>query len=215
MRQARVRSLSAQALCGYVLKKDSPSCGMAQREGTKAPALGPDRESACLPRLSSRSLSSLPVEEEGRLSDPRLRENFIEHSPTAACRTCSSRGGPSAISCGFHAHKLVLMAHTSPRTGGSDASWRMQSHAADNAAGCVTAPEFMAALPSVRRRRSTPTSLQHMVVRPKRPARCRVAHGALDGDRRLSAGTRAAVAPLTLIRHHVRCARRPPLVGQI
>src|SRR4051812_16084605 len=75
--RGRLDELAHEDLSGYVLKKDSPSCGMA-RVKTYGGANVPERNgrgvfaAALLERFPS-----LPVEEEGRLTDPRLRENFI------------------------------------------------------------------------------------------------------------------------------------------
>ena len=74
----RVSELAFEDLSGYVLKKDSPSCGL---EGVKVydPSGSPERSgrgrfaAALLERFPD-----LPVEDEGRLSDPRLREQFFE-----------------------------------------------------------------------------------------------------------------------------------------
>src|SRR6185436_13072784 len=55
-----------------------------------------------------------PVEEEGRLSDPRLRENFVERvlSYWRLRRLFSGRWNLGAL-VDFHtAHKLILMAHS-------------------------------------------------------------------------------------------------------
>ena len=74
----RVRALRGLGLCGYILKKDSPSCGM-----TRVPVYG-DKG---MPRREGRGLyasalmeayPNLPVEDEGRLKDAKLRDNFIE-----------------------------------------------------------------------------------------------------------------------------------------
>jgi uncharacterized protein YbbK (DUF523 family) len=74
----RVAELESENLCGYVLKKGSPSCGLARIK-----IYGDDD----LPEKYGRGLfaarlverfPNLPVEEEGRLSDPLLRDNFIE-----------------------------------------------------------------------------------------------------------------------------------------
>jgi uncharacterized protein YbbK (DUF523 family) len=81
----RVRALRSLGLCGYVLKKNSPSCGMARVKVY-------DEQSA--PCQNRRGLSengrglfaselmevypNLPVEDEDRLNDAKLRENFIE-----------------------------------------------------------------------------------------------------------------------------------------
>ncbi|HTP27338.1 MAG TPA: DUF523 domain-containing protein [Anaeromyxobacteraceae bacterium] len=75
--EARVRELEGEDLCGYVLKKDSPSCGM---ERVKVYAKGPAARSGrgLFAEALMGRMPLLPVEEEGRLNDPRLRENFIE-----------------------------------------------------------------------------------------------------------------------------------------
>jgi ketosteroid isomerase-like protein len=74
----RVEELAREGLSGYVLKQGSPSCGMERVRvySGRGPA---SRSGSGLfaARLMAR-LPHLPIEEEGRLSDPGLRENFIE-----------------------------------------------------------------------------------------------------------------------------------------
>ena len=76
--ERRVDELASEELCGYVLKKDSPSCGLHRVRVYGAHGV-PTKSGRGIfaARLVDR-FPSLPVEEEGRLSDPRLRENFIE-----------------------------------------------------------------------------------------------------------------------------------------
>ena len=74
----RSRELAAEDLCGYVFKKNSPSCGMERvavkgGKGNMPRKVGTGLFAAEL----MRRLPLLPVEEEGRLNDPGLRENFI------------------------------------------------------------------------------------------------------------------------------------------
>ena len=61
---ARLEELSRLDLCGYICKKDSPSCGM--------------EPVGVFTRLFIERFPHLPVEEEGRLTDPVLRERFIQ-----------------------------------------------------------------------------------------------------------------------------------------
>lgn len=86
--ERRVRELMGERLSGYIFKKDSPSCGM---EGVKLyPAEGgePVREARGLfAETLLRLWPDLPVEEEGRLHDPLLRESFIAR---ILCREVSS-----------------------------------------------------------------------------------------------------------------------------
>ncbi len=74
----RVRKLRDMDLSGYILKKDSPSCGM-ERVRIYGPKGIPYRQGRGLfAQALMTKLPLLPVEEEGRLYDPGLRENFIE-----------------------------------------------------------------------------------------------------------------------------------------
>jgi len=115
----RVEALAGLDLSGYVTKKDSPTCGMSRVRvypggGARKGAV-PVREGVGLfaRRLMER-LPLLPVEEEGRLNDPLLRESFIERIFAyarwkALCAEGLTRGGLVA----FHtAHKLALLAHS-------------------------------------------------------------------------------------------------------
>lgn len=73
----RVARKDIESLSGYILKKDSPSCGMERVKlygGTGAPS----RQGVGLfARVLMERYPLLPIEEEGRLNDARLRENFI------------------------------------------------------------------------------------------------------------------------------------------
>src|SRR4029078_11437779 len=75
--ERRAEALAGMELDGYVLKKDSPSCGMERVKvypGTGVPSK--DGRGLFGEAVIAR-LPDLPVEEEGRLNDPPLRENFI------------------------------------------------------------------------------------------------------------------------------------------
>jgi len=110
----RTAALAEADLCGYVLKKDSPSCGMARVKvyGGKGP---PSRTGVGVfaAALFAR-FPHLPVEDEGRLSDPRLRENFIERVfAYRRLRDLFESRWTAGDLVHFHtAHKLVLLAHS-------------------------------------------------------------------------------------------------------
>jgi uncharacterized protein YbbK (DUF523 family) len=110
----RTRALAGADLCGYVLKKDSPSCGMARVKvyGGDGP---PSRTGVGLfaAALLAR-FPHLPIEDEGRLSDLRLRENFIERVfAYRRLRDLFESRWTAGDLVRFHkAHKLVLLAHS-------------------------------------------------------------------------------------------------------
>lgn len=75
--ERRVAELATLDLDGYVLKQSSPSCGVEAVKvypGSGAPS--PDGRGLFAEVLLAR-LPDLPVEEEGRLEDPLLRERFV------------------------------------------------------------------------------------------------------------------------------------------
>ena len=110
----RLSQLTELGLHGYILKKNSPSCGM--RGMRVYGSSGRSRRSGR--GLFAQALMArwplLPVEEEGRLQDPGLREHFIER--VYAChrwrRFLASNPAPQDM-VQFHArNKLSLMAHS-------------------------------------------------------------------------------------------------------
>jgi uncharacterized protein YbbK (DUF523 family) len=75
--ERRVAELARLDLDGYIFKKDSPSCGLeAVKVYSAAGVPSPDGRGLFAEVLMGR-LPDLPVEEEGRLEDPRLRESFV------------------------------------------------------------------------------------------------------------------------------------------
>jgi uncharacterized protein YbgA (DUF1722 family)/uncharacterized protein YbbK (DUF523 family) len=72
-------SPSVTSLSGYIVKKDSPSCGMERvKVYPDRPDTPPSKHgSGIYTQQLMREHPELPVEEEGRLMDPALRENFI------------------------------------------------------------------------------------------------------------------------------------------
>jgi uncharacterized protein YbgA (DUF1722 family)/uncharacterized protein YbbK (DUF523 family) len=113
----RVAQLGKLDLCGYVLKKGSPSCGM-ERVKVYDPDGGlPDRSGTGLfARALLAGLPLLPVEEEGRLNDARLRDNFIVRvfARHRLHTLFAARWSRDAVVRFHAAHKYLLLAHSPP-----------------------------------------------------------------------------------------------------
>jgi uncharacterized protein YbgA (DUF1722 family)/uncharacterized protein YbbK (DUF523 family) len=69
----RLTELERENLSGYVLKKDSPSCGMEKVKVFGRPGPPQRNGRGIFAEALLQRFPNLPVEEEGRLSDPRLR----------------------------------------------------------------------------------------------------------------------------------------------
>jgi uncharacterized protein YbgA (DUF1722 family)/uncharacterized protein YbbK (DUF523 family) len=214
--QLRVRKLRDQNLCGYILKKNSPSCGMTRVKIWKDKGM---------PRRDGRGLyasalmdayPNLPVEEEGRLHDAALRENFIER--VFAYRRLQDLFRPRwtvGQVMKFHtAHKLQLMAHSpvAYRTLGQLVAVTKEVPRAtfrnDYEDG------FMTALAQRASRGRNTNALQHAAgyVKTKIDSASRNELADLIHDYRN--GLVPLVVPLSLLRHHIRVHEIDYLAGQ-
>jgi len=202
----RSRELGEQDLCGYVLKSRSPSCGMERvkvRDARGGPAPG-GRGIFAAGLIDA--FPELPVEEEGRLCDPVLRENWVER--VFAYRRLralfAGRWTPGRVVAFHTAHKLQLMAH-SPEAyralGRLVADVRKLSRAGFRER---YAREFMRALALRASRGRNANVLQHMAgyLRDGLDAADRAELSLAIHDYR--SGLLPLVVPITLVRHHVR-----------
>jgi uncharacterized protein YbgA (DUF1722 family)/uncharacterized protein YbbK (DUF523 family) len=74
----RVKELEKEGLCGFIFKKNSPSSGLLRVKVFNHKGMPKNTGTGLFAKEFTRHFPLLPVEEEGRLHDPRLRENFIE-----------------------------------------------------------------------------------------------------------------------------------------
>lgn len=119
MQQFSSRRVSGfEHLCGYIVCAKSPSCGMErvrvyEEEGSNNRKSGTGIFTAEL----KRQLPWLPVEEDGRLYDPAIRENFVERIYTLyELNKLRQSGLTRGKLIGFHSrYKLLLLAHSQPQ----------------------------------------------------------------------------------------------------
>jgi len=110
----KVRSLAKANLSGYIFKSGSPSCGMERVRVYAKNDVPAKNGTGLFAEAVMREFSVLPVEEEGRLQDPGLRENFIERV-FAYHRLRQLLQSPLTVKhlVEFHsAHKYLLLAHS-------------------------------------------------------------------------------------------------------
>ncbi|MGE5302478.1 MAG: YbgA family protein [Alphaproteobacteria bacterium] len=110
----RAKSLQALELSGYIFKKDSPSCGVERVRVYNSKGM-PDRQGRGLyAGAVMRQLPLLPVEEEGRLNDPGLRENFIERvfAYHRWQQLTKEHKSVRALIVFHTSHKFLLLAHS-------------------------------------------------------------------------------------------------------
>ena len=202
----RVQELARRALSGYVLKRASPSCGMERVKLHQDDGGPPARTGVGLfARALMDALPLLPVEEEGRLNDARLRDNFITrvfaYRRLTALRDMPPRPGDVVA---FHtAHKYLLLAH-------SPAAYARLGRLVAAIGGEPLAPwldryadAFMRALQVPATPRKHVNVLQHIVGFFKSrlsAAEKRELQGVIDD---YAGGLVPLIVPITLINHYV------------
>ena len=110
----RLDALEGEALCGFVFKKDSPSSGMTRVKVYTEAGMPVRRGSGIFARAFMDRFPLIPTEEEGRLNDLDIRENFLEQVFTLQrWRDAVSCGRTMRVLVDFHTrHKLLLLSHS-------------------------------------------------------------------------------------------------------
>lgn len=75
--QNELLKLESTTLCGIVFKSKSPSCGMKSAKLYVESGMVESKEDGVFARMCRERYPLLPMEEEGRLEDAWLRENFV------------------------------------------------------------------------------------------------------------------------------------------
>ena len=203
---ARVAALAAEDLCGYILKKDSPSCGMTRvkvygGEGSAVEVGVGIFAQALLTRFRifrSRKRDVSTIRACARTSSSAC-------SPTAGFAICSSRAGPSATWCGFTRRTNSLCWRTRRRRTRAWAAWspgrsRLTAprYAREYTAG------FMDALTKIATPKRHTNVLQHMAGYFKKTLDAHRAPNCTAAIEDYRLGLVPLVVPVTLLRHHVR-----------
>tara|TARA_R110000796_G_scaffold8950_1_gene30785 strand:+ start:322 stop:1284 length:963 start_codon:yes stop_codon:yes gene_type:complete len=193
-------------LCGFILMQKSPSCGMERVKvyrdnGHPADGTG---SGAFAARLMARN-PLLPVEEEGRLHDPVLCENFVTRVIVySQWRELQRDGLTSTRLLSFHArHKYLAMAHQQNlyrQLGPLLADLRQTDL-------YITAERYFAllmqCLKTPAKRSGHSNALQHLAGHFKRvlkPQEKQELSQLIHDYRR---GTVPLVVPITLLKHHL------------
>jgi uncharacterized protein YbgA (DUF1722 family)/uncharacterized protein YbbK (DUF523 family) len=203
----RLADLTKEHLCGYILKKDSPSCGM-ERVRMYSSSAAPHRGGRGLfAEALIQRFPHLPLEEEGRLNDPRLRENFVSRVfAYHRWQQLTERRLTHAALLQFHAqHKFFLVAHSQIGTkrlgrllARSEPAVEIKRVAAAYLEGFT---EVMKCPPT---RRSHTNVLQHIAGYVSNHLDSDESQELTEMIEQYRLGLLPLIVPVTLIRHYVR-----------
>ncbi|HEX5623191.1 MAG TPA: DUF523 and DUF1722 domain-containing protein [Sulfuricurvum sp.] len=108
--------LDTEKLCGIIFKSKSPSCGMKSAKLYLENGFCEGKEDGIFAAMCRERYALLPMEEEGRLEDPWLRENFVmqvfAYDRFETLKASAPTLGDLVM---FHtAHKFMLQAKDEP-----------------------------------------------------------------------------------------------------
>jgi len=213
----RVGELDKHDLSGYVLKKDSPSCGLERVKVYDSNDVPARNGTGTYAEVIVSHRPHLPVEEEGRLNDGRLRENFIARIFAYRRLRAMILDGPTRRSLmEFHAaHKYQLMSHNQA---GMRRLGKLLGSSSPAASPARLASEYMDGFTEVMRR--GPTRRNH--TNALHHAAGHVSESLDSSDRGELAATISEyreglvplIVPVVLLRHYVRKLDVPYLRDQ-
>jgi uncharacterized protein YbgA (DUF1722 family)/uncharacterized protein YbbK (DUF523 family) len=209
--------LEELGLDGFVLKKSSPSCGMERISVYRNSARMHKRGKGLFAGKLIEHWPQLPLEEEGRLNDPVLRENFIER---VICRNrwrlAKKRGLNRHLLIEFHrAHKLLLLAH-------NEAGYRRIGKLVGSAGTLPDAQlfeayeaEFQQCLRTKPSARSHTNVLQHAMGHLKNLLDTMEKRELLTSIEDYKKGLLPLIVPLTLLRFNIKRYKIEYLIDQL
>jgi uncharacterized protein YbgA (DUF1722 family)/uncharacterized protein YbbK (DUF523 family) len=114
--EKRVVELEREGLCGFIFKSDSPSSGMERVRVYNEKGMPVKKGVGMFARIFMEHFPLLPVEDEGRLHDPKLRENFVERIFTLRrWREVLAKKEGRGNLVDFHTQQKLLILSHSPK----------------------------------------------------------------------------------------------------
>ncbi|OGP69076.1 MAG: hypothetical protein A2169_02575, partial [Deltaproteobacteria bacterium RBG_13_47_9] len=213
----RVVELEKEDLCGFIFKSDSPSSGMERIRVYNEKGIPVKKGIGIFAHIFREQFPLLPAEDEGRLHDPKLRENFIERIFTLKrWRTILSKKESRGNLVAFHTtHKLLILSH-SPKHYQSAGKLVAQ---AKELSLKVVYREYQRLLMESLELRTTPKKhvnvLMHMMGYFKEQLSSDEKQELLETIDHYRKEDIPLIVPITLIKHYVRKYNQPYLKQQV
>ncbi len=214
---ARLEKLAGEDLGGFLFKSKSPSSGMAAVKVYNDSGMAVKKGVGIFAAAFMKRFPLLPVEEDGRLNDPLLRENFIERVFVyQRWRELERQQGGARDLVDFHSdHKLLILSHSPKHLTLLGRIVANPDHLKPAALREAYFRPLMEALRLAATVRKQTNVLQHMAGYFKdrlTPDEKRELAEVIENYRR---GLLPLIVPITLIAHYVRLYDEPYLKRQV
>ncbi|MCX7635926.1 MAG: YbgA family protein, partial [Syntrophales bacterium] len=211
----RLAALATEGLCGFIFKSRSPSSGMTAVKVYDSRGVPTKKGVGIFARAFMTAFPLVPVEDDGRLHDPVLRENFLERVFVYhRWRTLMEGEARPRDLVAFHTHhKYLIMSHSPQHL---SRLGKLVAAAGDGEPPLLAYLEhLMAALRLVATPRKHANVLTHLLGYCKRVLTADEKQELLENIERYRQGYLPRVVPITLINHYVRKYDIPYLKEQV
>ena len=212
----RLEELAKENLLGFIFKSGSPSSGMERVKVYNGKGMPVLKGVGMFARAFMTRFPLLPVEDDGRLHDDGLRENFIERlfAMKRWQDTLAAEPGVRGLIAFHTREKLLIMAHSPKHVSRLGA---LVAHAKERPFPEVRA-EYLALLVEALRLKATPAknanALQHAMGYFKRNLGADEKAELLEVLDHYRLGHVPLIVPVTLVNHYVRVYAQPYLADQ-
>ena len=213
----RVKELEKEDLCGFIFKSRSPSSGMERVRVYNEKGVPENKGVGMFARIFMEHFPLLPVEEDGRLHDIKLRENFIERIfALKRWRDLLDEKRSRGKLVAFHTqHKLLILSHSQKHS-------RILGKVVAEAKSISPQqlyPQYQALFMEALKLKTTVKKninvLQHMMGYFKKQLSADEKQELLETFNQYREGYIPLIVPLTLIKHYVRKYDQPYLKQQV
>ncbi len=212
----KVAELAEMGLCGFIFKSNSPSSGMERVKVYSDSGMPAKTGVGLFARAFMDHFPLLPVEEDGRLHDPKLRENFIESIFVLKQwrETCRAKKTVGTL-VHFHTqNKLLLLAHSQKHYRDMG---KLVAHGKEYPVENLYREYEQLLLETLRLKTTIKKNvnvLHHMMGYFKKNLSADEKQELLEIISAYSNGLIPLIVPITLFNHYVRKYREPYLGGQ-
>ena len=215
--QKRLKELEKEDLCGFIFKSDSPSSGMERVRVYRDKGMPERKGVGIFARMFMERFPLVPVEDEGRLHDPKLRENFVESIfALERWRNLLKEPPTRGNLVAFHTeHKLLLLSHSSKH---NQLMGKLVAEAKQISPGKLYREYetlFVAALRMKTTVKKNTNVLQHMMGYFKKELSADEKRELLEVIDSYHEGLAPLIVPITLLKHYVRKYDQPYLKQQV
>ncbi len=212
----RVKELESENLCGFIFKSNSPSSGMERVKVFNKEGMPRKSGAGIFAGVFMKHFPLLPVEDEGKLHDPVLRENFIERIFVfKRWRETLGKGWKLNLLVEFHSrHKLLLMSHSPKHNSGMGNLVAKGKEIPSDRLFDEYGRMLMEALRLKATIKKNTNTLQHLMGYFKKLLTSDEKQEILEAIDHYYKGHLPLIVPLTLLKHYVRKYDQPYLKVQ-